>query len=101
MARKIGLDVPDCPLVPSDPSIKSLTLGVPPPDSAVTPFRGYAWNPHIVFVEKCRELAYFDFGMNRKTVCLTCKNKCCVARCRFHRPEPVKIQSSATKEVTK
>ena len=39
--------------------------------------------------------------MNRKTVCVTCKNKDCQARCRFQRPEPVKIQTPVIKEVTK
>ena len=73
----------------------------PTPGDGTTPFQGYAENPHIVFVEKFRKLAYFEFGMNRKTVCLTCKNKGCTARCRFQRPEPVKTQATAIKEVSK
>ena len=80
---------------------ESKKLSSPSWGSDVTPFRGYPRNPRIVFVEKFRDLAYFKFGMNRKTVCLTCKNKSCVARCRFQRPEPVKIQFPAVKEVTK
>src|ERR1039458_2813933 len=80
---------------------KSFISAVPLPRGALTLFRGYPRNPHIVFVEKFRQLLYFEFWMNSKTVCQTCKNKGCVARCRFQRPEPIKNHTPAIKEVTK
>ena len=70
--------------------------------SGDTPLQGYAANPHIVFLEKSCKLDYFEFGMKHKIVCVTCKNKGCVARCQFQRLDPEKLRTvSIKKEVFK